>query len=101
MVFSTGSSCIRWDGGTLLLDVRLQPRASENRVVGIGNGRVRIRVSAAPVDDAANRKLIAMLAKEFGVAKSRVRLLAGAANRNKRIAVEDPRRRPAWLPGDA
>lgn len=98
---STGSSCVRRDGDTLLLDIRLQPRSNENRVLGIENGRVRIRVSAAPVDNAANRKLIAVLAKEFGVAKSRVRLLAGAANRNKRVAIEDPRRRPEWLPADA
>jgi uncharacterized protein YggU (UPF0235/DUF167 family) len=38
--------------------------------------------------------MIAILAKEFGVAKSRVRLLAGATKRNKRVAIEGPRMLP-------
>ena len=83
----------------LVLEIRLLPRASDNSLVGISNGRLRIRVSAAPVDNAANQRMIAILAKEFGVAKSRVRLLAGARKRDKRVAIEAPRRRPAWLPG--
>jgi len=45
--------------------------------------------------------MIALLAKEFGVAKSRVRLLAGARKRDKRVAIEGPRRLPGWLPGGA
>lgn len=88
---------VRWDGENLLLEIRLQPRASGNALLGIENGRLRIRVTAAPVDDAANLGMIAILAKEFGVAKSRVRLLAGSRQRNKRVAVETPRRRPGWL----
>jgi len=88
---------IRWEGETLVLEVRLQPRAGANAIVGIGNGRLRVRVSAAPVDDAANQKMMALLAKEFRVAKSRVRLLAGARRRDKRVAVERPQRKPEWL----
>lgn len=92
------SAPARWDGDTLILEIRLQPRAGGDAVVGIENGRLRIRVSAAPVDGAANAGMIALLAKELGVAKSRVQLLAGARARNKRVAVDAPRRRPAWLP---
>jgi uncharacterized protein YggU (UPF0235/DUF167 family) len=88
---------VRWDGENLILEIRLQPRASGNALLGIENGRLRIRVTAAPVDDAAKLGMMAILAKEFGVAKSRVRLLAGSRHRNKRAAVETPRRRPGWL----
>lgn len=87
-------SCFRWDGRTLILEIRLQPRASENALLGISNARVRVRVSAAPVDNAANRRMVAVLAKAFGVAKSRVRLLSGARDRDKRVAIDDPRRVP-------
>ena len=87
----------RWDGDTLVLEVRLQPRAGSNAVVGVDNGRLRIRVSAAPVDNAANRRMIALLADEFGVAKSRVRIVAGAGKRDKRVTIDEPRRQPAWL----
>jgi len=79
----------------------LQPRASDDSLVGISNGRLRIRVTAAAVENAANQRMMAILAKEFGVAKSRVRLLAGSRGRDKRVAIEAPRRRPAWLPGAA
>lgn len=84
----------RWDGQTLVLEVRLSPRASDNSLAGVSNGRVRIRVTAPPVDNAANQRMIALLAKEFGVAKSSVRLLAGAGQRDKRVAIENPRRWP-------
>jgi uncharacterized protein (TIGR00251 family) len=80
-----------------VLDIRLQPRAAANAIVGISNGRLRIRASAAPVDNAANQKMMAMLAKEFGVAKSRVRLLSGATRRDKRVAVKRPQRHPPWF----
>lgn len=93
----TESDCFHWQGETLVLEVRVQPRASANTFQGVENGRLRIRVSAAPVDNAANEKVIAMLAKEFGVAKSRVRLLAGAGAREKRIAIDAPRRLPEWI----
>jgi len=91
------SEGFRWQGGTLILEVRVQPRASANVIEGVENARVRIRVTAAPVDNAANEKVVAMLAKAFGVSKSKVRLLAGAGARNKRLAIEDPRRLPEWV----
>jgi uncharacterized protein (TIGR00251 family) len=92
-------SFFRWDGEALVLEIRLLPRAGDNSVADCVNGRLRIRVTAAPVDNAANQRMIALLAKEFGVAKSRVRLLAGARKRDKRVAIEGPRRLPGWLPG--
>ena len=93
------SPCFRWDGETLVLEIRLQPRASDNALAGVSNGRLRIRVTAAPVDNAANQRMIALLAKEFGVAKSRVHLLAGATKRNKRVAIESPGKLPGGVGG--
>jgi hypothetical protein len=83
-----------WVGQTLVLQIRLTPRASANSIAGISNGRLRVRVTAPPVDNAANQRMIELLAKEFGVAKSSVRVLAGAGKRDKRIAIENPRRAP-------
>ncbi len=89
--------CFRWDDETLVVEIRLQPRASDNALVGISNGRLRIRVTAPPVDNAANQRMIALLAKAFGVAKSRVRLLAGAGKRDKRVAIERPGKLPEGI----
>ena len=89
--------CFRWDDETLVVEIRLQPRASDNALVGVSNGRLRIRVTAPPVDNAANQRMIALLAKAFGVAKSRVRLLAGAGKRDKRVAIERPGKLPEGI----
>jgi uncharacterized protein (TIGR00251 family) len=88
----------RWQGETLILSVRVQPRAAVDEIVGPRDGRLRVRVTAPPVDDAANRRVVVLLARELGTAKSAVRILAGASAREKRVAVEGPRRHPPWLP---
>jgi len=97
MMTPDAAPCFRWDDDTLVVEVRLQPRARDNALMGISDGRLRIRVTAPPVDNAANQKMIALLAKAFGVAKSRVRLLAGAGNRDKRIAIEGPTKFPEGI----
>ncbi len=87
----------RWRGETLVMELRVQPRASRDEVVGVCAGRLRVRIRSAPVDGKANQRLVALMAAEFHVPKSRVELLHGARGREKRIAVTAPRRRPAWL----
>jgi uncharacterized protein YggU (UPF0235/DUF167 family) len=69
-------------------DVRLTPRSSFDRVDGAGeDGVLRARVAAAPVDDAANRSLVALLAAELGVRPSSVRIAAGFTGRRNTVAV--------------
>ncbi len=87
----------RWRGKELTLSVRLQPRAARDEVMGVQGDRLKVRVSAPPVEGAANEQLMRLLAREFGVPRSRVSLLAGARSRDKRVAVEGPVRHPAWL----
>ena len=86
-----------WRDGTLVLRIRIQPRASRDQIAGIQDQRLKIRISAPPADGAANRHLIAFLAQEFRVPKTAVEMLSGETGREKRLAVHDPRRRPAWF----
>jgi uncharacterized protein (TIGR00251 family) len=86
-----------WQGETLVLSVRVQPRASRDEVVGVQGGRLKIRITAPPVDGAANAHLARFLAGEFGIARSRVEIVTGQAAREKRIAIHGPRSRPGWL----
>lgn len=51
-------------------------------------GVLAVRVSAAPVDDAANRAVVKLLAKRAGVARSRVRIIRGGRGRRKLIAID-------------
>jgi uncharacterized protein YggU (UPF0235/DUF167 family) len=49
---------------------------------------LRARVAAPPVEGAANQALVRLIADELDVARRSVRLVAGAAGRDKLIAVD-------------
>ena len=83
----------------LILDVRVQPRASREGVDGWIGARLRVRVHAPPVGGSANRRVAELLARELGVPRSRVELVSGAAARDKRLRVRGATRRPEWLDG--
>jgi uncharacterized protein len=84
-----------WQGDTLLLTLRVQPRASSDEIVGPhGEEALKVRITAPPVDGKANQHLIKFLAKSFGVAKSRVTLLKGDTGRDKRFAIKAPKYLP-------
>jgi uncharacterized protein len=72
----------------LTVEVKVTPRASRNEVAGMRDGVLAVRVTAAPVDDAANRAVIKLIAKRARVAPSRVRIASGTRGRRKRIEIE-------------
>lgn len=67
----------------VLLQVRVQPRASVARVEGVQGERLRLRVAAPPLEGAANAACIALLAKALGIRRSQVHLHAGQKSRDK------------------
>lgn len=94
---STASGGYQWDEEDLLISVRVQPGASHNEIVGIVDDVLKIRITTAPVDGKANSHLIKLLAKTFGVAKSRVKLVSGVKNRNKRLRICSPNKLPTGI----
>ena len=69
--------------------VRLTPRGGVDRIDGLGaDGALRARVAAPPVDEAANRALIRLLAAELKVRPSSVRIVSGATGRRKTVEIE-------------
>ena len=60
----------RRDGGDLLIDVRVQPRASRTEFAGVIGDRLRIRLQAPPVDGRANAALVEFLAEAFGAPRA-------------------------------
>lgn len=69
-------------------EVRVQPRASRNEVTGEREGALRVRLTAPPVEGAANEALIELLAKALHVAKRDVRIVSGASSRTKVVEVD-------------
>lgn len=71
----------------LKLTVHATPGAKRTEAAGAHGDALRVRLGAPPVDGKANAALIAWAAKAFGVPKSAVELLHGAAGRQKVLGV--------------
>jgi hypothetical protein len=71
----------------LTLRVRVQPRASKDALGGERDGALVVRLTAPPVEGAANEALARFLGRSLGVAPSAVRVLSGASGRNKVVSV--------------
>jgi uncharacterized protein (TIGR00251 family) len=71
----------------LTFAVRIVPRASRTEIAGEYNGALRIRIAAPPVEGAANRELIRLLAKIFKVPQNAVEIVSGAASKSKFIRI--------------
>jgi uncharacterized protein (TIGR00251 family) len=67
----------------LLLSIKLQPRASSNEICEALGDELRIKVTAPPVDSAANEALIRLLAEHLNCPRNRIELLRGATSRHK------------------
>ena len=68
--------------------VRLAPRSAIERVEGVIDGVLKVRVMAPAVEGAANLALIRLLADELGIARRDVQIVAGAASRQKLVVVD-------------
>ena len=71
----------------ITVDVWVMPRASRDSVGGLHGDRIKVAVSAPPVDGAANEAVCIALAKAFSVQKSRVEVVHGHKGRQKTLAV--------------
>jgi len=67
--------------------VRLVPRASRNAIAGVREGVLHVRVTAAPVNGAANRALLELLGKALRVRTTTIRIESGATSSRKRLSV--------------
>jgi len=67
------------------LSVKLQPRASANEIGAPLGGELKIKVTAPPVDSAANEALLKLLAEQLACARNRVELVRGHTSRHKTI----------------
>ena len=68
-----------------LIRLRIQPKASHAELTTDGQGGLRLRVNAPPVQGAANQAAIQFLAKALGISKSSVELIRGHKSREKQF----------------
>lgn len=89
------------EGGVRVF-VRLVPKASSDRIVGVaaeadGGSALKVAVTAVPEDGKANARLVSFLAKSLKLAKTDIAIVSGATQRRKVLLVrgdaKDVRRR--------
>ncbi len=73
--------------GGALLSIKVQPRASANEIGDALGNELRVKVTAPPVDAAANEALLRLLAEKLDRARSRIELVRGHTSRHKVIKV--------------
>ena len=81
------SYCIEATATGITIKIYVAPRSSFNKVVGLHNGAIKVALTAAPVEGAANKALVDFLARVLGVSKGTVRIVSGEASRHKSVAV--------------
>ena len=83
----------------ITVDILVQPRASRARIGPMHDGRVKIAVTAPPVDGEANAAVIEAIARALGVPRGAVSIVAGQSSRRKTVHVRDVARAKALALG--
>lgn len=73
--------------GEIVLEIVVAPRASSNRLIGLHADRLKVAVTAPPVDGRANALIIDFLAEVLGTSKRAIVITAGDSGRRKRVTV--------------
>ena len=76
---------LRAQPDSVWLAIKLQPRASANAVGEPLGNELRMKITAPPVDSAANEELVRFLAKTLGCARNCVELVRGHTSRHKLV----------------
>lgn len=75
--------------GSVTIKVYAQPKGSRTKIVGLHDDRLKIAVSAPPVDGKANKELLLFLAKLLKVAKKDIALKSGQQSRKKTVLISN------------
>ncbi len=75
------------DHGGVLIDLRVQPGAGRNAVVGRHGDAIKVRVGAPPIGGRANEAVIDLLADTLGVKRADIEVVSGDNSRSKRVRV--------------
>lgn len=80
---------IRETGYGLEVRLHVQPRARRCELSGIHGGALKLKVTAPPVDDAANRAILEFFSKLLGISKSGLEIVSGLKSREKVLRIQN------------
>jgi uncharacterized protein (TIGR00251 family) len=78
---------VRDDAGAIAFDVLVQPRASRTKIGPVHDGRLKLAVTAPPVDGEANAAVVELVAEALGITRGAVEVIAGLTSRRKTVRV--------------
>ena len=90
---------IHWQGSDLLLTANIQPKSKKDEIIITTSGDLKIKITASPIDNLANKYLIKYLAKQFGVTQAQVTLTRGLHSKKKLLRINNPKKIPPLLQG--
>ena len=82
------ASFIRPHANGVHLAVKLQPRASTNEIGAPLGDELKIKVTAPPVDAAANQALVDLLAEKLNSSRGKIQIVRGQTSRHKTVWIE-------------
>jgi hypothetical protein len=97
-VLAFKSQCYCWYGTSLRLELCVQTRASKDAIIGHYGERIKVVITAVPIDGKANKHLIKFLAKYFAVSKSQIQIIAGEHSHYKTVLICLPKNHTCEYP---
>lgn len=85
-------TCITKKGNDTVLTIRLTPNSSKNEYCEINNEFLKVKVSAQPIENKANKALIEFLSDSLNLPKTRFSLISGDKSKLKRILIKDTKK---------
>lgn len=71
----------------ITLKIKVEPRSSKSGIVGPYGDALKVKLTSPPVEGKANKELIEVLAKEFGIHKSDIEIISGQSSKNKTVKI--------------
>jgi len=87
----------KWQGEDLILHCHFQPKAANDEIVGVHGDRLKVRITAPPVDGKANDHIIKWFSKLFKTPKTNIEILQGELGRQKTLRICAPKHLPSEL----
>ncbi|HNX29155.1 MAG TPA: DUF167 domain-containing protein [Syntrophomonadaceae bacterium] len=74
--------------GGIRLEIKVQPRSAKNMIVGEQAGKLKLKITAPPVEGEANKMLIEFLAHYFQLPKKSITIIKGDSSTHKLIELQ-------------
>ena len=79
---------------SIVIEVKVIPRSSKKGIIGYAGDVLKVKLTAPPVDGAANEQLMELLSEKFGVRKGNIVILKGETSKRKTVKIINPAHRP-------